>query len=203
MDIRSTGPSFTWLKRIFPGQPDKVQRREHLAISPEDVDPDKAKTALEQVMKRLDAQLAIKNSTETRALTLAGHCTTLLSVITGAVFVEAAGHHRMPLILAGIAAILCLFVAVLFAYYCASPRDKGIIPGRLPITLWRDFSDSDMNNAAFIGRLMIGAQNGMAQNEEYQNAKALALKWAIRIFCAATPITTIVFIAASFFYKMH
>lgn len=203
METRSSGPSFVWLKRILSGQPERAQKREHLAISPEDVDSDKAKTALEQVMKRLDAQLAIKNSTETRALTLAGHCTTLLSVITGAVFVEAAGHRRMPLILAGTAAVLCLFVAILFAYYCASPRDKGIIPGRLPVTLWRDFSDTDMNNAAFIGRLMIGVQNGMAQNEEYQNAKALALKWAIRIFCAATPITIIVFITASFFYRMH
>jgi hypothetical protein len=159
-----------------------------LSDLPESIDLDTAKAALEQVNKRLDAELALKSATETRALTLAGQCTTLLSAITAAVLVEAYGSHRMPLIAAGIAGGLCLFLAVLFAYSSAKPRKDVVLPGRLPDELWDDLVAPDMKGAEFIGRLMLGLQDVMVTNELNQERRGIALGNAILLVKAAVPV---------------
>jgi dihydroxyacid dehydratase/phosphogluconate dehydratase len=158
-----------------------------LSDLPESIDLDTAKAALEQVTRRLDAELALKTSTETRALTLAGQCTTLLSAITAALLVEAFGGHRAPLLAAGAAAGACLFVAILFAYSSANPRKNGVLPGRLPDELWDDFVAPDMKGAEFIGRLMLGLQDAMVKNEQNQFTRARALAHAILMVKAAVP----------------
>jgi hypothetical protein len=163
-----------------------------LSDLPESIDLDTAKAALEQVNKRLDAELALKSATETRALTLAGQCTTLLSAITAAVLVEAYGSHRMPLIAAGIAGGLCLFLAVLFACSSAKPRKDVVLPGRLPDELWDDLVAPDMKGAEFIGRLMLGLQDVMVTNELNQERRGIALGNAILSVKAAVPVACVV-----------
>src|SRR5271166_202524 len=158
-----------------------------LSDLPESIDLDTAKAALEQVNKRLDAELALKSATETRALTLAGQCTTLLSAITAAVLVEAYGSHRVPLIAAGVAGGFCLFLAVLFAYSSAKPRKDVVLPGRLPDELWDDLVAPDMRGAEFIGRLMLGLQDVMVQNELNQDRRAVAITRANLMVAAAVP----------------
>jgi len=162
-----------------------------LSDPPESLDPDTAKAGLEQVGKRLDAELALKTSTETRALTLAGQCTTLLSALTAAVLVEAYGSHRLPLMAAGIAGAACLFAAVLFAYNCATPRANNVLPGRLPDELWDDFVAPGMKGPEFIGRLMLSLQDVMVQNERNQNERASALRRAIFMVKATMPVAII------------
>ena len=162
-----------------------------LSDLPESIDLDTAKAALEQVNKRLEAELALKSATETRALTLAGQCTTLLSAVTAAVLVEAYGSHRAALIAAGVAGGLCLFLAVVFAYSSAKPRKDVVLPGRLPDELWDDLVAPDMKGAEFIGRLMLGLQDGMVQNEVNQDRRATALATAILLVRAAVPIACV------------
>jgi hypothetical protein len=162
-----------------------------LSDVPETLDLDMAKAALEQVNKRLDAEFALKTSTEMRALTLAGQCTTLLSAITAAVLVEAYGNHRLPLLAAGVAAGICLFVAILFAYSCANPRANGVLPGRLPDELWDDLVYPGMKGPEFMGRLMLGSQDVMVQNEINQYKRARNLERAIAMVRAAVPLALI------------
>jgi hypothetical protein len=162
-----------------------------LSDLPESIDLDTAKAALEQVNKRLDAELALKSATETRALTLAGQCTTLLSAITAAVLVEAYGSHRVPLIAAGLAGGICLFLAVLFAYSSAKPRKDVVLPGRLPDELWDDLVAPDMKGAEFMGRLMYGLQDVMVRNELNQDRRARALNRAILLVRAAVPVACV------------
>ncbi len=155
---------------------------------PETLDLDTAKAALEQVNKRLDAELALKSATETRALSLAGQCTTLLSAITATLLVEAYGGHRMPLLAAGTAAGVCLLLAVLFAYSSANLRATGVLPSRLPDELWDDLVAPDMKGAEFIGRLMLGLQDAMVQNELNQDSRARALGRAIFMVRVTVPL---------------
>lgn len=180
MLTKFTGISSSWLgKRLRRHRAAALPPGSALSDLPESIDLDTAKAALEQVNKRLDAELALKSSTETRALTLAGQCTTLLSAITAAVLVESYGSQRAPLILAGIGGGVCLFAAVLFAYSSAKPRRGVVLPGRLPDELWDDLVAPDMKGAEFMGRLMLSLQDVMVQNELKQDKRARALKWAM------------------------
>jgi hypothetical protein len=166
-----------------------------LSEPPEGLDLDTAKAALEQVGKRLDAELALKSATETRALTLAGQCTTLLSALTAGLLVETYGSHRLPLLAAGAAAGLCLFAAVLFAYSSANPRENGVLPGRLPDELWDDLVAPAMKGPEFMARLMLGLQDAMVQNELNQDRRARALTRAILMVRIAVPLAIAVFLA--------
>ncbi len=159
-----------------------------LSEPPETLDLDVAKAALEQVNKRLEAELILKGTTETRALTLAGQCTTLLSAITAALLIEAFGSHRLPLLAAGGTAGLCLFLAVIFAYGSANPRATGVLPGRLPDEIWDDLVAPGMKGAEFLSRLMIGVQDAMVQNELDQDRRAGALSRAIMMVRLAVPL---------------
>nr|WP_294521299.1 hypothetical protein [uncultured Rhodopila sp.] len=175
-----TGLSGSWLgKRLRRHSAAALPPGSALSDLPESIDLDTAKAALEQVNKRLDAELALKSSTETRALTLAGQCTTLLSAITASVLVESYGSQRMPLILAGVGGGVCLFAAVLFAYNSARPRRGVVLPGRLPDELWDDLVAPDMKGAEFMGRLMLSLQDVMVRNELNQEKRARALTWAM------------------------
>ena len=136
----------------------------------------------------MDAKLALKSSTETRALTLAGQCATLLSALTAALLVEAYGSHGAPLMAAGITGALCLLMAVLSAYSSANPWKTGVLPGRLPDEMWDDIIFPDMKGAEFIGRLMLGAQDAMVRNELDQRCRAGALTRAIFMMKAAVPL---------------
>jgi hypothetical protein len=192
MSIKFPGTSIFWPeKRLRRHSAAALPAGSALSDLPESIDLDTAKAALEQVNKRLDAELALKGATETRALTLAGQCTTLLSAIVAAILVEAYGSHRMPLIAAGAAGGLCLFLAVLFAYSSANPRKSGVLPGRLPDELWDDLVAPDMKGAEFIGRLMLGLQDVMVQNELNQDKRATALTRAILLVKAAVPVACI------------
>jgi hypothetical protein len=159
-----------------------------LSEPPESLDADTAKAALEQVSKRLDAELALKSSTETRALTLAGQCTTLLSGITAALLVEVYGSHRLPLIAAGTVGVACLLAAVLLAYTSAKPQKASFLPGRLPDELWDDLTAPGMKAPEFMARLMIGLQDVMVQNELNQYKRARALANAIRMVKLMVPL---------------
>jgi hypothetical protein len=180
MVTKFTGLGSSWLgKRLRGHRAAALPPGSALSDLPESIDLDTAKAALEQVNKRLDAELVLKSSTETRALTLAGQCTTLLSAITAAVLVESYGSQRIPLILAGIGSGVCLFAAILFAYSSAKPRRGVVLPGRLPDELWDDLVAPDMKGAEFMGRLMLSLQDVMIQNELRQEQRARALNWAM------------------------
>jgi len=163
--------------------------RSALSDPPANICPETAKAALEQVNKRLDAELALKSSTETRALTLAGQCITLLSAIVAAVIVEAfgSGSHKAPIIAAGTAGGLFLFFAVLLAYDSAKPRSTNVLPGRLPDEIWDDLIEPGMEGPEFIARLMLGQQDAMVQNEINQDERARQLELAIYMVTAAVP----------------
>jgi hypothetical protein len=158
-----------------------------LSEPPENLDLDTARAALEQINKRLDAQVATKGSTETRSLTLAGQCTTLLAAVVGATLVEAARSARLPLLLAGGAAAACLFMAVLLAYTSIRPRLDLVLPGRLPDELWDDLVAPDMRGAEFMARLMHGVQDAMLRNERAQHRRAAALARAVFSVVLAGP----------------
>jgi hypothetical protein len=159
-----------------------------LSALPANIDLDTAKAAIEQVNRRLDAELALKSATEMRAMALAEQCTTLLSAITAAVLVEAYGSRRSPLIAAGIAGGLCLFLAVLFAYNSAKPRKDMVLPGCLPDELWGDLVAPDMKGAKFIGAMLLSLQDAMATNEAGQEKRAVALDRAILLAKVAVPL---------------
>jgi len=204
-DNRGTGTariSINWLaNKLLRGHPAAaLPAGSALSDLPESIDPDTAKAALELVSKRLDAELAAKTSTETRALTLAGQCTTLLSAVTAAVLVETFGGHRAPLIAAGVAAGACLFGAILFAYSSANPRETGVLPGRLPDELWDDLVAPGMKGSEFIGRLMLGLQDAMVQNEVNQYHRAGALTRAFRMVQFAVPCAVVAFFIATAVY---
>nr|WP_294554007.1 hypothetical protein [uncultured Rhodopila sp.] len=189
MLAKFNGFSSSWLgKRLRGHRAAALPPGSALSDLPESIDLDTAKAALEQVNKRLDAELALKSSTETRALTLAGQCTTLLSAITAAVLVESYGSQRTPLILAGIGGGVCLFAAVLFAYSSAKPRRGVVLPGRLPDEMWDDLVAPDMKGAEFMGRLMLSLQDVMVQNELKQDKRATALKWAMLFVRLTVPV---------------
>ena len=97
----------------------------------------------------------------------------------------------MPLIAAGIAGGLCLFMAVLFAYSSARPRKDVVLPGRLPDELWDDLVAPDMKGAEFIGRLMLGLQDVMVTNELNQERRGIALGNAIPSVKAAVPVACV------------
>lgn len=162
-----------------------------LSEPPESLDIDTAKAALEQVNKRLDAELALKTATETRALTLAGQCTTLLSAITAAVLVEGYGNQRAPLLAAGIAGVICLFTAVIFAYISARPQTTNYLPGRLPDELWDDLVAPAMKGPEFMSRLMMGLQEAMVRNELNQRSRARSLSRAIVMVKLAVPLAIV------------
>jgi hypothetical protein len=189
MDTKSPGTTVSWLSALVRRHPAAVlPAGTALSDPPQALDPDTAKVALEQVNKRLDAELALKSSTETRALTLAGQCTTLLSAITAAVLVEGYGSHRPPLMAAGIVGVVCLLTAVIFAYNSAQPRNTGVLPGRLPDELWDDLIAPGMKGPEFMGRLMLGLQDAMVQNELNQVKRARALANAVRTVRLAVPL---------------
>ena len=162
--------------------------RSALSDPPDNINPEVAKAALEQVNKRFDALLAIKSSTETRALTLAGQCTTLLSAITAAVLFEAYGQQRGPLLWAGIAGGIGLFAAILFAYSSANPRDDNTLPGCLPDEVWSDLVDPTLQGPEFMARLMLSSQNALVRNENNQAARARSLAHAILAVRAVVPM---------------
>jgi hypothetical protein len=168
-----------WGKQVRRHRAAALPAGSALSDLPESIDLDTAKAALEQVNKRLDAELTLKSATETHALTLAGQCTTLLSAVTAAVLVKAYGNHRIPLMAAGVAGGLCLFLAVLFTYSSAKPRKDLVLPGRLPDELRDDLVASDMKGAEFIGRLMSSLQDVMVRNELNQAERAASLTRAM------------------------
>ncbi len=189
MSSELTGTGTSWLSRLVRRHPAAaLPAGAALSEPPEGLDLDTAKAALEQINKRLDAELALKSSTEMRALTLAGQCTTLLSAITAALLVEAYGSQRAPLMAAGTVAGVCLFLAILFAYASANPRKTGVLPGRLPDELWDDLVAPDMKGAEFIARLVLGSQDAMVQNELNQTRRARTLTAAIAMVRAAVPL---------------
>lgn len=192
MKTEFLGTTTSWLSALVRRHPSAaLPAGSALSDPPESLDPDTAKVALEQVNKRLDAELALKSSTETRALTLAGQCTTLLSAVTAGLLIEAYGNHRTPLLAAGIVAAVCLFFAILFAYSSANPRKTGVLPGRLPDELWDDLTAPDMKGPEFIGRLMLGLQDAMVENERNQDSRARSLTRAILMVRAAVPLAVV------------
>jgi hypothetical protein len=165
---------------------------------PDGVDLDVAKAALEQVNKRLEAELTLKGSTETRALTLAGQCTTLVTALAAALLVEIYGDHRAPLLAAGLVGALFLFGAILFAYYSADPRKNVVLPGRLPDELWNDFIYPGMAADLFIARLMMSQREAMIQNEVNQENRAKALNRAMLLVRLAVPAAILAAMIAVF-----
>jgi hypothetical protein len=89
---------------------------------------------------------------------------------------------------AGIAGGSGLFAAILFAYRSAEPKNNGVLPGRLPDELWDDLVAPDMKGAEFIGRLMLGLQDAMVQNEVNQAGRARALTRAIFMVRVVVPV---------------
>jgi hypothetical protein len=161
------------------------------------LDLDSAQAALEQVNKRLDAELAAKSATESRAMRLAGQDTILLSALTVGLLVESYGSHRLPLLAAGATGGLCLFAAVLFAYCSANPRDNGVLPGRLPDELSDDLVAPAMKGPEFIARLMLGLQDVLVQNEINQDRRRRALNRAMLMAGIAVPLAIAVLLVVN------
>jgi len=158
-----------------------------LADPPETLDDGAAKAALDQIHKRQDAQLALKTSTETRAMTLAQHSLIVLVAVTGAALAEAvSAAPRGVLIAAAIGGGACLFAAIILALRAAKPRDF-LLSGRLPDVLWDDLMAPDMKGPEFTARYIKSLQDGMARNEAQQLDRANALNRAIGFFVAAVP----------------
>ena len=168
-----------------------------LADPPESIDEGAAKAALDQIQKRQDGQVALKTSTETRALTLAGQCMTALVAVTGAGVLEWSGAARGPLLAAALGGGACLFVAIAFALAVVRPRNF-LLPGRLPDELWDELTAPDMKGPEFIARYIKSLQDGMAQNEADQRARAAALARAVRAALLAAPAAVLA--AAAFHY---
>lgn len=159
-----------------------------LADPPESLDDSAAKAALDQVHKRQDAQLALKTSTESRAMTLAQHSLIVLVAVTGAALAEVvSAAPRGVLIAAAVGGGICLFAAILCALQAARPRDF-LLSGRLPDVLWDDLLAPDMKGPEFIARYIKSLQDGMARNELQQLARANALIRAVWFFIAAVPM---------------
>jgi hypothetical protein len=166
---------------------------------PEDVNAEVAKIALEQVNKRFESQLSLKTSTEARALTLATNCVTILSFVTGGVFVEATHDMRLPLMVGGSVAI-CLLSAVVFSSYMVI-RPSGIaLPGRNPAGIWGDVIDSQLKAGEFAARLMQAAQIALVENQMKQQVRAKWLNRAIRFAFLTAPVCIVGFIVAQYVF---
>jgi fatty acid desaturase len=154
----------------------------------EATDLDAAKAALDQVHKRQDALLAIKTSTENRALTLAGQCLTALVAVTGAGFWAAnQSPVTWPVLAATIAGGLCLLWAVWSALRVIRPRHDLTLPGRLPDELWQELTWPGIKGADFILHYLRNAQDTMVRNELAQHARAAALHATVRAAALAVP----------------
>jgi len=171
-----------------------------LSEPPESLNAESAKAALEQVNKLLDAQLALKGTTEARALTLAGQCLTLLSALTAWILFQFYASPAMtvprPLMAAAVTGAVFLFLAVLCAYRAAAPREEVFLPGRLPEEVWGDLLDPRIHGPEFMARLMYGNQDGMVKNRQEQRKRATQLQYAIWIVVSAVPAAVLVWALA-------
>ena len=171
--------------------------RDELSDPPAELEIDIAKAALEQVQKRLEAQLSVKASTEGRALILAGQCMPVLIAVTAAGIAEAARQQpHWFLVLAAVGGGLPLFAAVWTAYWSARPG-SGTLPGRLPVDLWEDMTAAQMKGPEFIARLVWSLHQGMLDNEDEQTLRATRLSRALTLaFLAPVSAVVIALIAA-------
>jgi len=155
---------------------------------PEKIDLEVAKTALEQANKRIEAQLAIKTSTEARAIALAGSCITVLTAVVGAGLVELTSQQRITLLAAAGMAAVCLSIAVYCAYRSIDPREITL-PGRLPSDLWDDLIDVELSKGQFTAILVAGLQRAMVENEILQRERATWLQRSLSVAVAAVPFS--------------
>lgn len=150
------------------------------------VDPESAKTALEQVNKRLDAQLSIKTSTEARAVALAGSCVTVLTAVVAAGLIEVTGAMRPELVAAAVVATVFLLAAVGCAYRAIDPQ-AITLPGRLPSDLWDDLTDDTFSKEQFTLYMIAGLQRAMVGNERLQGQRAHWLRRSLRAAVLSVP----------------
>jgi hypothetical protein len=170
---------------------ERIPAESEFADPPEDIDIDAAKAALEQVHKRLDAQLAVKATTETRALTLAGQCVAVLAAVTAAGLAEYFREQPRHSLVAGAAAGAgLLFAAVASAYDAARPR-AGLLPGRLPDEVWSELTAPGMKGAEFMARTILSLQDKMVRNEVEQSRRARLLSRALWLGTLAGPVAVL------------